>query len=96
MYDHDIVDDRAWFRSTLTWTDASTGEKRATAKCRSCFNWQRSLSERNDSGGRGCPTLGGGTKPHRPPPSRDLSEMVHFVRRHEKDDEVTDRRKMGA
>jgi hypothetical protein len=40
--------------------------------------------------------LGGRTKPHCPPPGRDLSEMVHFVRRHEKGREVTDRRKMGA
>jgi len=40
--------------------------------------------------------LGGGTHSHRPSPGRNLSEMVHFMRRHEKDGKVTDRRKMGA
>jgi hypothetical protein len=28
VYDHEIAGDRAWFRFTLTWTDASTGETR--------------------------------------------------------------------
>jgi hypothetical protein len=31
VYDHDIVGDRAWFRFTLKWTDASTGETRTRA-----------------------------------------------------------------
>ena len=33
---------------------------------------------------------------HRPPPRRDLSKVIHFVRRHQKDREVADRRKMAA
>jgi hypothetical protein len=28
VYDHEIAGDRAWFRFTLMWTDASTGETR--------------------------------------------------------------------
>jgi hypothetical protein len=35
VYDHDIVGERAWFRFTLKWTDASTGETRTRAVCRS-------------------------------------------------------------
>jgi hypothetical protein len=31
VYDHEIAGDRAWFRFTLTWTDASTGETRTRA-----------------------------------------------------------------
>jgi len=31
VYDHEITEDRAWFRFTLMWTDASTGETRTRA-----------------------------------------------------------------
>jgi hypothetical protein len=31
VYDHEIVGDRAWFRFTLTWADASSGETRTRA-----------------------------------------------------------------
>lgn len=31
VYDHEITADRAWFRFTLMWNDASTGEKRSRA-----------------------------------------------------------------
>lgn len=31
MYDDEIAGDRAWFRFTLMWTDASTGEARTRA-----------------------------------------------------------------
>jgi hypothetical protein len=31
VYDHEIAEDRAWFRFTLMWNDASTGEKRTRA-----------------------------------------------------------------
>ena len=31
VYDHEIAVDRAWFRFTLRWTDASTGEARTRA-----------------------------------------------------------------
>jgi hypothetical protein len=31
VYDHDFAGDRAWFRFTLKWTDANTGEARTRA-----------------------------------------------------------------
>jgi hypothetical protein len=31
VYDHAIVDDRAWFRFALTWNDAITGEPQSRA-----------------------------------------------------------------
>lgn len=31
VYDHEIDGDRAWFRFTMTWTDASNGETRNRA-----------------------------------------------------------------
>src|SRR5260370_12209216 len=31
VYDHEITADRAWFRFTLMWDDAKTGEKRTRA-----------------------------------------------------------------
>ena len=31
VYDHTLASDRAWFRFTLMWNDASTGEKRTRA-----------------------------------------------------------------
>jgi hypothetical protein len=31
VYDHELTKDRAWFRFTLKWTDASTGEARTRA-----------------------------------------------------------------
>ena len=31
VYDHAITRSRAWFRFTLTWTDATTGEARTRA-----------------------------------------------------------------
>lgn len=31
VYDHEIVGDRAWFRFTLTWTDATDGGSRTRA-----------------------------------------------------------------
>lgn len=31
MYDHEIVDDRAWLRFTLMWTDPTGGETRTRA-----------------------------------------------------------------
>jgi hypothetical protein len=31
VYDHEIAGNRAWFRFTLTWTDARTGETRTRA-----------------------------------------------------------------
>jgi hypothetical protein len=31
VYDHEITADRAWFRFTLMWNDASTGQKRTRA-----------------------------------------------------------------
>src|SRR5260370_13267304 len=31
VYDHEITADRAWFRFTLMWDDATTGEKRIPA-----------------------------------------------------------------
>ncbi len=31
VYDHEITADRAWFRFTLMWNDAKTGEKRTQA-----------------------------------------------------------------
>ena len=31
VYDHSFVDDQAWFRFTLKWTDSKTGEFRTGA-----------------------------------------------------------------
>ena len=46
VYDHDFADDRAWFRFRLTWQDATRGEPRTRAGCRTIALRVASLKRR--------------------------------------------------